>query len=643
MSRVLTLCAASAVLLAAARPVEAQRSLRWDEIAVEARLDADGRLHVRETQTFVLSGDWNGGERRFRLRPEQGLELRGLSRIDTATGAAIPLRRGALDSVDAWDWHDASTLRWRSRRAEDPPFRDTRLVYELELTYTNVLQPRGGNEYVLDHDFAFPDRPGPIRRLRLDLALDPAWMPGGEVPAGVVASDLLPGRGYVVTLPLRYTGAGAPAGVDAWGPRFGAAARTALLFVPLLVLANAWWRESRLGRFAPLPAVSRESLERTLAATRPEVLGAAWDEAVGAPEVAAIVARLQAEGKLETRVGERPRHGAPELGMTLKRPLGEFEGYERALLDGLFFDASRRETSTSAIRAHYESQGFDPSALVRPGLEKAVESFVGKDKAPRPSWLPGTVLFLGGAALVYLGGRPRGDVSPAWLGALIGLIVSFAVGAAAAAVFRRRVERGLLAAAPVAVLAALPVALAWSFVRWGGAPGWRSLTHAGAAAIALSLFVAVVNAARSRRGPGSIRLRKQLCAVREHFRRELRKPRPDLDDAWFPYAVAFGLDKDIGRWFGRFGAAADSSASSSTREDSSWSGGGSASSSGGSPAPWTGGGGSFGGAGATSAWAAAATGLAVGVAAPSSSDSGGSGGGGGGGGGSSGGGGGGGW
>jgi uncharacterized membrane protein YgcG len=469
-------------------------------------------------------------------------------------------------------------------------------------------------------------------------------MPGGEVPAGVVASDLLPGRGYVVTLPLRYAGAGAPAGVDVWGPRLGAAARTALLFVPLLVLANAWWRESRLGRFAALPAVSRDSLERTLAATRPEVLGAAWDEAVGAPEVAAIVARLQAEGKLETRVGHRPRHGAPELGMTLKRPLGEFEGYERALLDGFFFDASRRVTSTSAIRAHYESQGFDPSALVRPGLEKAVESFVGRDKAPRPSWLPGTALILSGIVLAFFGGRPRADASPLWLVALLGVILCYGLAVSAATVFRRRVERGPLAGAVVAVLAALPLTVAWAFVRWGGVPGWRSFTHAAAAALALGLFVSAVNAARSRRGPGSIRLRKQLCAVREHFRRELRKPRPDLDDAWFPYAVAFGLEKDVGRWFGRFGGAADSPPSSSTREDSSWSGGGPASSSGGSPAPWTGGGGSFGGAGATSAWAAAATGLAVGVAAPSSSDSGGgSGGGGGGGGGSSGGGGGGGW
>ena len=50
----------------------AQRTLSWDELAVEARLDADGRLHVKETQVMALSGDWNGGERLFTLRARPG-------------------------------------------------------------------------------------------------------------------------------------------------------------------------------------------------------------------------------------------------------------------------------------------------------------------------------------------------------------------------------------------------------------------------------------------------------------------------------------------------------------------------------------------------------------------------------------------
>jgi uncharacterized membrane protein YgcG len=178
----------------------------------------------------------------------------------------------------------------------------------------------------------------------------------------------------------------------------------------------------------------------------------------------------------------------------------------------------------------------------------------------------------------------------------------------------------------VVILSIVPLLLAYAFVRLGGAPGWRSFTHAGVVAIGLSLFVSVINAARSRRGPLSIRLRKRLCAVRRFFEEELRKPSPALEDSWFPYAVAFGLEKQVERWFGRFAGA---SASHSSSRNHSWSAGGSSSPSS-APSTWTGGGGSFGGAGATGSWAAAVSGLAAGVAAPSSSGSGGGGGGGGG-------------
>jgi len=170
------------VLLALAPgPALAQRSFSWDEVSVEARLDADGRLHVRETQVLVMSGDWNGGERRFALEPGQRIELHGVARVDPSTGEAVPLRRGGLHAVDHFDWTDATTLRWRSRLPTDPPFRDARLTYVLDYTCVNVLQPRGGDRYELDHDFLFADRPGVIRRFTLTLTLHPDWKPLGPV------------------------------------------------------------------------------------------------------------------------------------------------------------------------------------------------------------------------------------------------------------------------------------------------------------------------------------------------------------------------------------------------------------------------------------------------------------------------------
>jgi uncharacterized membrane protein YgcG len=153
--------------------------------------------------------------------------------------------------------------------------------------------------------------------------------------------------------------------------------------------------------------------------------------------------------------------------------------------------------------------------------------------------------------------------------------------------------------------------------------------------VGLALANSVFNLARSRDGAEAIRKRKKLAAARRYFQRELAKAEPRLEDAWFPYLLAFGLGPAVERWFGAYGAATAGASPAATTSGGAARG----TSSGGAPS-WTGGGGAFGGAGASGSWAAAVGSVASGVAAPSSS---GSGGGGGGGGGSSGGGGGGGW
>jgi len=164
----------------------------------------------------------------------------------------------------------------------------------------------------------------------------------------------------------------------------------------------------------------------------------------------------------------------------------------------------------------------------------------------------------------------------------------------------------------------------------------------GATLLALALFNSVINQARSRERAQGIALRKRLASARRYFQEELSRPQPELRDEWFPYVLAFGLDKDARDWFKAHGGeSAGRSEASSWSPSSSSSSGSSSSSS--APSGWSGGGGSFGGAGATAGWAVAASALAAGVAAPSSSGSSSGGGGGGGGGSSSGGGGGGGW
>jgi hypothetical protein len=218
---------ASGVLAAtvlAAPSVRAQaRELHWKSLDVKARLDADGVLHVRERQHMVMTGDWNGGERTFRLVGSQQLTLERVTREDPVTGAVHPLREADLSQVDAYRWTDGRRLRWRSRLPSAPPFQDTSLVYVLEYTLTDVLT-RDRDRYLLAHDFAFADRAGRIDSHVVDLDLDPVWTVEQGQRLHFDAGALPPGTGHVVRLQLRRSGAGVPAN-----------ARSSVLDPPLLV------------------------------------------------------------------------------------------------------------------------------------------------------------------------------------------------------------------------------------------------------------------------------------------------------------------------------------------------------------------------------------------------------------------------
>ena len=349
-------------LAAAAAPALAQeKALHWRALEVRARLDAQGRLEVVERHAMIFTGDWNGGERTFRLFSGQKLDLTRIARVDPQTGEARALAPGDLSQVDHYGWKDDRTLRWRSRLPADPPYNNTEIVTELGYTLSGVLS-KEGDVYVLDHDFAFPDRPGAIETFSLDLSLDPAWRPAGSFAAHQERKALLPGESDVVTLRLQYVGAGRPASLR---PGASSAERRAVFFLLAASVAGLLLafrrREAALGRLSPLisdSSIDARWLEANVFSLRPEEVGALWHESVGAPEVAALLARLTADGKIQTRAEGKK--------MTLKRLVApeKLEDYERKLVVRLFF-GDREETDTDAIRAHYRSKGFDPAALIR--------------------------------------------------------------------------------------------------------------------------------------------------------------------------------------------------------------------------------------------------------------------------------------
>lgn len=624
-----------------------EKSLHWSALAVHAQLDAMGVLHVEERHAMVFTGDWNGGERRFNLRLGQHLTLQQLSRIDPATGSPLPLVEGDLAQIDHYVWADRSTLRWRGRLPYDPPFQNTEMTYVLDYTLTGALAKSGG-QYHLWHDFAFPERSGEIERFTLDLALDPVWGPVAEVPGHLERQNLPPGQSVLVKADLAYQGTAEDqlVGIPVATPIPLRAALFAAALLAMIVLFVGFRRsEGALGRFTPpaVPADWDEAwLRNNVFLYRPEEVGALWDRTTGAPEVAATLARLVGEGKLASEVENRRLLGLFSqdiLHLTLKCDRDAFEGYERRLIDKLFF-GNRTETDTEAVRKHYKNSGFDPASTISGELEQRLATHDELKGASRPGGGRRTLgMFLAALILIGLDGLlhgPQGLVLAAIV--LFGMVWLYGGGLIAAFAWRKRTE-SLDAAALTFLLPGLGVLalclLAAFFGDWFPVRFLRPglFGDLALALLPVAAWSSLLNNARSRETAPALHRRQILAAARRMFQRELKQRQPRLHDEWLPYLLAFGLFHEVDRWFHAFGAAGANVGGMSTATSSSFSGG-----SGGNS--WTGGGGSFGGAGSSASWAAAATGLAAGVSAPSSSSGGSSGGGGGG---SSGGGGGGGW
>jgi hypothetical protein len=604
------------------------RTLHWKSMDVKASLDADGLLHVSERQNMVFDGDWNGGERKFRVEPGQQLTLSGVTRIDPATGARTPLVEGDLSSVDHYAFTDPRTLRWRSRLPSDPPFSNTEIDYELDYTVSGVLEKRGGT-YRLAHDFAFADRDGSIDRFSVDLALDPTWKPKGEFQGHGEAGPLSPGRGYVVRAELESTRAAAPAAVRKIEPL--ADRRLALLLIAaayVLFGLHYWLHDRARGRFQPLPPLSGVDhawLQANVFDLLPEEVGTALDDDVGSPEVAAVIARLVGEKKLKSETVPPPSgHGRPVLRLTRLAEPGQFKGYEKKLVDGLFF--GEESVTPDDVRAHYKSTGFKPAELISPDLKARLAAKGPFAETYRPARAWRSLLFF--LAAVGLGIATWAHHVPTDGRALFAFLFSSAFCAGIGITLASRSAESF-SPLNVPLAFALPLILVPWWIAGRLLPADYSATlFAAFTAMTLMYVSSAFHMAMSRDSAARMEARRRIVTARRWFAEQLRSAHPKLEDAWFPYLLALGLGSGVDKWSKSFPGAASSGArigSSSSSSSSSSTGSG-----------WSGGGGSFGGAGASAGWAAAVGGFSAGVAAPSSSS-------GGGGGSSSGGGGGGGW
>ncbi len=608
-------------------PPVGYQSLDWPQFDVSAHLDSTGTLHVRERQVIRFSGDWNGGERVFDTRLGQRFGLTKLLRVDSLTNAEVPLAYGAIDAVDGYEWAGSGTLRWRSRLPNDVAFDNTYITYILEYRYADILMPVD-NGYRLDHEFAFRNRSGNIERFSLVLTLDDVWRASPDFAGRWQEGRLEPGVSFVVNTDLTYRGAGRPSNVAHGLDAATAYGFVAALTLGLVLLSVRFVRdEHALGRFESVDArvIDDAWLERHLLHMLPEVAGTVWDDSVGPPEVAATLARLVAEGKLTSTVKSEGKSVFRRdiLHLTLVARRETLTGHERALIDALF-ESFERTTDTNSLRKRYASIGFDPAGLIRAELMRRVLALpdVGTTLPPVRRWPLTLALHLTGLALFILAIRTRDLDALLVLGGFgiaLGICI---VGFSQAIAWRKRVLRPaphlLRVLVPVFALAA---GLLWLTQQADLTPG--VLTYAALTAFGLGFGKSMLDNARSPHAKERIRLRKRLVAAREHFRRELASPTPALEQAWYPYLLAFGLHRQVNRWFKSFGAVSDVDTSSSTGLRSAGVSSGLSGAAGDRSWGSFGGGGGFAGAGATVAFGAAVSGFSSGVSAPSSSSSGG--------------------
>ena len=385
-------------------------------------------------------------------------------------------------------------------------------------------------------------------------------------------------------------------------------------------LAIAWFfvREERYGRFAPVAAdgVDEAWLREHILKHPAEVVGAAWDGLIGKSEVVALIARMVAEGKLESDVGQDA--GGSSMTLRLKVDRRTLERQESTLVDGLFFDG-RTETSTEAVKAHYQESGFDPAAAIRGELEQALEALFPDETPPRRFKPVTQLLFLGAMGLFAVASLVEGFRFMVVAAGGVMLAVACA-GWIAGMVFRSHIDWGRKAALasliPVLVIAAGTTAFLWmTFAPSTGAdvPPIHALA---VVTLAAAFIMSVVNSLKSRQRRGAIALRKTLAAGRAYFAAELDRAPGTLREEWYPWVLAYGLDPQAAEWSSRR-ATSDEGVHHTPGHESTRSGPASES--------WTGfGGGRSGGAGASGSWAAAAGGMAAGVRTPSADSDGGS-------------------
>jgi len=622
----------------------ASKELFWNNIEVDAVLKNDGSLDITEIQTFNFTGDYNGGFREFALLQGQSLDFTRLERL--SDGKWMPVVGGDINQVDRYTFEGKTLVKWRSRLVSDLPFDRTKITYKLHYKIKGEILVKAGNEYILDYDFLFPKRDGIVENYRLRLQYEDLWKPAADFQSTYSASNLQPGKSFVVKKNFFYLGNDRQ--INARKILSETQKNTIKIsFLGFVVFLVFFFIivEIKRGRLRPLPSpkiVDQAFLKKYIFDLEPEEVGALWDGQIGSAEVAAILAKHIANGNLRSEWTTRKFLGIltrKEVQLELLTSLEKIkEDEDRNLLKKMF--PKGKITSKEIIFKYYSThnEGFDPSNEIRKPIEKkfaGMPELSGKD-VKAPYWILSPVWII---ASLYLAGTESYYADPENFFRIYGSVILLSLVPALFVYFlssnlRYRIESPWVILLRLGVRLLVPAVCFLSFVGLFELRFYGYIAAFLGASSFLTLFTTI---SLTRNHRQKLDFRRNIVMARNYLKNELKKKNPNLADEAIPYLIALELAPHLDRW-SKFAntttttESMDHGTMAASRSGASMDG----SFSGGIDRGFTGGGGSFGGAGATGSWTAAAISLgAVSVSDSSSSsgDGGGSSGGGGGGGG----------
>jgi hypothetical protein len=562
--------AAAAIVLAAA-PARADD---WPLIDVKARLANDGRVTVVETHQVVFRTTGKQIARDFGLGADQSVRMTAVTRIGP-DDLEHPLRAvEAVDDPDEYRHFDRGHLYLRVPELGEEVSLAYRFEYELAGGIAPVwgiaagpasrasgdqalvwpwvragqviddwrrAWPKLGRRYRYDHDVLFPDRePGhTFRQIDYQLAYDTAWRdaePGREI------GEAVPSGAFRTAKVYDYLGAGAPVHAAS------AAAAERLLALAVVPLAGVagWLLVVIADRRRRRQPVDRTFVEQRFLARAPEEI-AFWFED-RRPTIEGILARLAGEGAITVQV-DPPRGGADDLDgplrLSMRRvaPDANLTAFERTVLDEVF--GPDRELTTASHERRHRGTDYDPADGLAAQIAHLARIKRG-DAGTRPRRATGwnaprvamALVLAYGLAVVFQHVGPAFDVVP--IGGICAFFMIALVNAWPTGWWHPDLPmRGLIAS--LVLLYAMQ--LGWLLMpnRPLPSPGWMGMALAALAGYFLTL-------ARARMPAGEGGVIADLSRMRSFAARELKQPRPQLDDRWIPRLRALGLGAAIDRW-----------------------------------------------------------------------------------------------